>query len=64
VEWKTEELPQDDTFVLLTLEEDGNRWVEPGWYHDARFTDIHRGAFAERIVAWMAFPKAYEETAA
>jgi hypothetical protein len=64
VEWNREGLPQDDTFVLLTLEEDGNRWVEPGWYHSQRFTDIHRVPFQEKILAWMAFPKAYEEATA
>lgn len=53
------EQPEADVFVLLTLEEEGDRWVEPGCYTGGRFLDIHRVPFREKIVAWMKFPEAY-----
>lgn len=51
--------PEEGAFVLLTLEEEGDRWVEPGQWVDKRFVDIHRGPFREKIVAWVKFPEAY-----
>lgn len=60
-DWRTpSEVPKDGTFVLLTLVEDGDRWVEPGQYAHGRFQDIHRVPFREILLAWMPFPKAYE----
>jgi hypothetical protein len=56
--WFTDEIPSDGTYVLLTLSEDGDHWVEPGQYN-GRFTDIHRVPFRETIVAWMPFPPPY-----
>lgn len=54
------QVPPDDKFVLVTLEEDGTHWVEPGWYKENRFGDIHRNRFEENIVAWMLFPEPYK----
>lgn len=59
--WKPlTEVPGDGDFVLLTLDEEGDRWVEPGCYVNGRFLDIHRAPFRETIVAWVKFPDAFD----
>lgn len=62
--WHTAGVPDEPSFVLVTLEADGDRWVEPGWYggyfgDTIEFRDIHRNAFEEKVVAWMPFPSPY-----
>lgn len=66
--WYTGTAPTEPMFVLVTLQADGERWVEPGWYGGEMFLDdlgecfrdIHRNVFEEEVVAWMPFPGPFD----
>lgn len=51
--------PQEAEFILVTLSEDDERWVEPGWYILGKWCDINRLDFEQEVVAWMPFPDPY-----
>ena len=58
--WRPVEVePAEAEFVLVTLAEDDERWVEPGWYILGRWCDINRLDFEQEVVAWMGFPEPY-----
>jgi hypothetical protein len=45
--------------VLITLEDDVERWVEPGWYTVDGFFDLRQEPFEGQVLAWMKFPEPY-----
>ena len=52
-------LPTETRLVLVTLEDDSEKWVEPGWYTVDGFYDLRQEPFDGNIVAWMKFPEPY-----
>lgn len=52
-------MPPPITFVLVTLEEHGSRWVEPAWVIENEWCDMYNEPLDLPVVAWCKFPDAY-----
>lgn len=50
-------LPPPMTFVLVTVQEDDERWVEPAWVVDGQWCDMYSEPLGLEVIGWCKFPE-------